>query len=58
MIGRPYLYGLGAGGQAGLERSIAILRAEIDRAQALLGRPSLGDLDRRTVRLPTTWLRD
>jgi L-lactate dehydrogenase (cytochrome) len=58
MIGRPYLYGLGAGGQAGVERSIAILRAEIDRAQALLGRPSLGDLDRRTVRLPTTWLRD
>jgi L-lactate dehydrogenase (cytochrome) len=58
MIGRPYLYGLGAAGQAGVERSIAILRAEIDRAQALLGRPSLGDLDRHTVRLPPTWLRD
>jgi L-lactate dehydrogenase (cytochrome) len=58
MIGRPYLYGLGAGGQAGAERAIAILRAEIDRAQALLGCPSLADLDRRTVRLPTTWLRD
>jgi L-lactate dehydrogenase (cytochrome) len=58
MIGRPYLYGLGAAGQAGVERSIAILRAEIDRAQALLGRPALADLDRRTVRLPATWLRD
>jgi L-lactate dehydrogenase (cytochrome) len=58
MIGRPYLYGLGAAGQAGVERSIAILRAEIDRAQALLGRPSLSDIDRRTVRLPSTWLRD
>jgi L-lactate dehydrogenase (cytochrome) len=58
MIGRPYLYGLGAAGQAGVERSIAILRAEIDRAQALLGRPSLVDVDRRAVRLPTTWLRD
>jgi L-lactate dehydrogenase (cytochrome) len=58
LIGRPYLYGLGAAGQAGVERSIAILRAEIDRAQALLGRPSLADIDRRTVRLPTTWLRD
>jgi L-lactate dehydrogenase (cytochrome) len=58
LIGRPYLYGLGAAGQGGAERSIEILRAEIDRAQALLGRPNLSDLDRHTVRLPTTWLRD
>jgi L-lactate dehydrogenase (cytochrome) len=58
MIGRPYLYGLGAAGQAGVERAVSILRAEIDRAQALLGRPTLADLDRRTVRLDSTWLRD
>jgi len=55
MIGRPYLYGLGAAGQAGVERAIGILRAEIDRAQALLGYPSLGDIDRAAVRLPPTW---
>jgi L-lactate dehydrogenase (cytochrome) len=58
MIGRPYLYGLGASGQAGVERAVNILRSEIDRAQALLGRPTLGDLDRSVVRLPSTWLRD
>ena len=58
MVGRPYLYGLAAQGQAGVERAIDLLRAEIDRAQALLGRPQLADMDRRTVRLPTTWLRD
>jgi L-lactate dehydrogenase (cytochrome) len=58
MIGRPYLYGLGAGGQAGVEHAINMLRLEIDRAQALLGRPTLADLDRSTVRLPSTWLRD
>jgi L-lactate dehydrogenase (cytochrome) len=58
MIGRPYLYGLGAGGQAGVEHAINILRSEIDRAQALLGRPTLADLDRSSVRLPSTWLRD
>src|SRR5207302_10135676 len=58
MLGRPYLYGLGAGGQAGVEHAIGLLRAEVDRAQALLGRPMLADLDRRTVRLPATWLRD
>jgi isopentenyl diphosphate isomerase/L-lactate dehydrogenase-like FMN-dependent dehydrogenase len=51
MIGRPMLYGLGAGGQEGVERSIDILKAEIDRALALLGRPTLADLDRTAVRL-------
>jgi L-lactate dehydrogenase (cytochrome) len=50
MIGRPMLYGLGAAGQAGVERSIEILQAEIDRTLALLGRPTLADLDRSAVR--------
>jgi L-lactate dehydrogenase (cytochrome) len=50
MIGRPMLYGLGAAGQAGVERSIEILKAELDRALALLGRPTLADLDRTAVR--------
>jgi L-lactate dehydrogenase (cytochrome) len=58
MIGRPYLYGLGAAGQAGVEHAINLLRAEIDRAQALLGRPTLAELDRSAVRLPASWLRD
>jgi L-lactate dehydrogenase (cytochrome) len=53
LIGRPYLYGLGAGGQGGAERAIDILKAEIDRAQALLGCPTLADIDRRTVRVPS-----
>jgi isopentenyl diphosphate isomerase/L-lactate dehydrogenase-like FMN-dependent dehydrogenase len=52
MVGRPYLYGLGAGGQAGAERAIAILRAEIARVMALLGRPNLSDLDASAVRMP------
>jgi len=51
MIGRPMLYGLGASGQAGVERSIEILQNEIDRALALLGRPTLADLDRTAVRM-------
>jgi isopentenyl diphosphate isomerase/L-lactate dehydrogenase-like FMN-dependent dehydrogenase len=50
MVGRPYLYGLGAAGQAGVERAVAILSAEIDRAQALLGLPTLADIDRTAVR--------
>ena len=51
MVGRPFLYGLGAGGQAGAERAIEILQTEIDRTLALIGRPTLADLDRSAVRL-------
>jgi L-lactate dehydrogenase (cytochrome) len=43
-IGRPYLYGLAAGGQAGVERAIEILRSEIERNMALLGCASIADL--------------
>jgi len=51
MLGRPYLYGLAAGGQAGAERAIEILQNEIDRTLALIGRPTLADLDRSALRL-------
>ncbi len=50
MLGRPYLYGLAAGGQAGVERVLALLRAEIERDLILAGRPQLGDIDRSLVR--------
>jgi L-lactate dehydrogenase (cytochrome) len=50
MIGRPTLYGLAAGGQAGVERAVEILQTETDRALGLLGRPTLADLDRTAVR--------
>ncbi len=36
-IGRGYLYPLAAGGQAGVERGLALLRTEIERTLALLG---------------------
>jgi L-lactate dehydrogenase (cytochrome) len=36
-IGRGYLYGLAAGGQAGVERALTLLRAEVERDMALLG---------------------
>ena len=37
MIGRPYLWGLAAGGQAGVERVLDILRDGIDAALLALG---------------------
>lgn len=49
MVGRPFLWGLGAGGQAGVERVLEILRHEIDGAIGLLGCPNVRDLDRTYV---------
>ena len=49
MIGRPYLYGLGAGGQRGVEHAIELLKSETRRTLALVGCPTLKDLDRSVV---------
>ena len=44
-IGRAYLYGLMAGGQAGVERSLAILQTQMIRTMKLLGVSSLEELE-------------
>jgi len=49
-IGRPYLWGLGAFGQPGVERVLAILRAEVRAAMQQLGAPSLKALTPQMVR--------
>jgi L-lactate dehydrogenase (cytochrome) len=41
MIGRAYLYGLGAGGEAGVARAIEILKKELDVTMALTGTDSV-----------------
>lgn len=46
MIGRAWLYGLAAGGEAGVERALQILMQEVDIAMGLLGRASIEELDR------------
>jgi L-lactate dehydrogenase (cytochrome) len=43
-IGRAYLYGLAAGGEAGVTRALTLLRTEIERDLALLGCSRLRDL--------------
>jgi L-lactate dehydrogenase (cytochrome) len=45
LIGRPWVYGLAAGGTPGVERVLEILHDEIDRTLALIGRPGVGSLD-------------
>lgn len=44
LIGRPYLYGLAAGGEAGVARAIELLRAELERNMALMGLKSIADI--------------
>lgn len=44
-IGRPYLYGLGAGGKAGVKRCLDILRNELDITMALCGRRDIRTID-------------
>jgi isopentenyl diphosphate isomerase/L-lactate dehydrogenase-like FMN-dependent dehydrogenase len=49
-IGRPYIWGLGAFGQPGVERVLEILRNETRNAMQQLGAPSLKDLTPAMVR--------
>lgn len=51
LVGRAYLYGLMAGGEAGVERVVDILDGEIRRTMALLGAASVAELGPHHVRL-------
>ncbi len=44
-FGRPYLYALAAGGQAGVERMLTLLRCELEKTMALMGCRSIAELD-------------
>ena len=53
-IGRAYLYGLMAGGQAGVERALEILKVQMVRNMKLLGVSSLEELEPRHVKILQT----
>jgi len=48
-IGRPFLYGLGAGGKAGVRRAIEIIRKELDTTMALCGERDVKNLSRNNL---------
>lgn len=48
-IGRPYLYGLAAGGQQGVERAIDILSSEVKRDIALLGCKNISEINSQSL---------
>jgi len=49
MSGRAYIYGLGAGGEAGVARAIEIIKNELDVTMALTGTKSVGDIGRDSL---------
>ena len=56
LIGRAYAYGLAAGGGAGVNRAIQILRNDLVRTLKLLGCASVTELDGSYVKVPADWL--
>ncbi|MEU6119701.1 pre-mycofactocin synthase MftD [Streptomyces sp. NPDC047117] len=57
MIGRAYLWGLAANGQAGVENVLDILRGGVDSALLGLGRSSVHELTRDDVVVPPGFTR-
>jgi L-lactate dehydrogenase (cytochrome) len=51
MIGRAYIYGLGAGGEAGVAKAIDIIRNELSTTMALCGVNSIEEIDEHVLAL-------
>jgi L-lactate dehydrogenase (cytochrome) len=52
MGGRAYLYGLGAGGERGVDHVLAMLATDVRRTMALVGVTRVDELSRDLVQLP------
>ncbi len=53
-IGRPFLYGLGAMGEAGVSKCLEMIHKELDLTMAFSGLRDIADVD-RNILLPGTW---
>jgi len=49
LMGRPYMFGLAANGEAGVEQALELMRNEIHRAMAFCGAPSVAAIDASLV---------
>ena len=56
MIGRSYVYGLGAMGEAGVTKALELLHKELETSMALCGDIDIASLGRQTVLLPRDFL--
>ncbi|GAB3577929.1 pre-mycofactocin synthase MftD [Calidifontibacter terrae] len=57
LIGRAYLWGLGAGGQAGVENVLDVIRGGIDSTMTAIGRSDVHDIGRDDVLVPAGFAR-
>jgi len=51
-VGRSFVYGLGAMGEAGVTKALEILHKEMDVTMALCGRRTIADLDKSILLVP------
>src|SRR5690242_6782025 len=49
LMGRPYMFGLAANGEAGVEQALDLIRNEIHRAMAFCGAPNVAAIDASLV---------
>ena len=52
MIGRAYVHGLGAMGQAGVTKALEVIAKELDTTMALCGERHLSDVGRHNLLVP------
>jgi len=52
LIGRPYVWGLAAFGQVGVQRVVELLQAEFKLSMALAGKPDIASIDARLIKNP------
>ena len=50
LLGRSFLYGLGANGKAGVTKALEILHKELDMTMALCGHRDIKDVNRNIIR--------
>ena len=52
MIGRPFVYGLGAMGQKGVSKALDIIHKELNTTMALCGERKITDMNRDNLLIP------
>ena len=55
-IGRAYIYGLGAMGEAGVTAALEVIRKELDISMALCGERDVKNLGRHNLMVPKDFL--
>jgi L-lactate dehydrogenase (cytochrome) len=58
MIGRAYIYGLGAMGEAGVTRALEVIHKELDVSMAFCGHRNINDVTRDILRVPRNFSGD